>query len=148
MCKNLDEWLTYIKSRYVSKVELGLERISIVANAMNLVAFSCPVIKVAGTNCKGSSVAYLESIFIKAGFKVGAFISPHLLHFNERIRICGSEIDDQSLCDAFAAINKEVGKHNCSLTYIEFVTLAALYIFKTRCLDVLVLEIKTKGSKP
>jgi dihydrofolate synthase/folylpolyglutamate synthase len=139
MC--LDEWLNYIETRYKRKVELGLERVSVVAKELNLTSFPCPVITVAGTNGKGSCVAYLETIWLKAGYKVGAYTSPHLLNFNERIRINGKDIDDQSLCEAFEIIDA----FNCSLTYFEFITLAALYIFKSTDLDVLLLEVGLGG---
>jgi len=139
MC--LDEWLNYIEECYKRKVELGLERVRVVALKLNLISFSCPVITVAGTNGKGSCVAYLETILRKAGYKIGAYTSPHLLSFNERIRINGNNIDDQSLCEAFAVIDKL----DCSLTYFEFITLAALYIFKGQGLDVLLLEVGLGG---
>jgi dihydrofolate synthase/folylpolyglutamate synthase len=139
----LNNWLTYLESRLGSCIKLGLERIREVANKLDLLSFSCPVITIAGTNGKGSCVAYLENILGKAGYKVGAYTSPHLLRFNERIHINGKEIDDDSLCNAFAIIEKACG--DVELTYFEFTTLAALYIFQHNSLDVLLLEIGLGG---
>lgn len=143
MYKNLRDWLNYIEEYYTSRIDLGLERIRKVADKLEITSFTCPIVVVAGTNGKGSCVAYLESILLAAGYKVGSYTSPHLLRFNERIHINGKEADDRSLCEAFAVINKVC--KGSQLTYFEFVTLAALYIFQLQPLDVLLLEIGLGG---
>jgi dihydrofolate synthase/folylpolyglutamate synthase len=143
MYKNLHDWLCYIEQRYICRIDLGLERIRKVAVKLKITSFSCPIVVVAGTNGKGSCVAYLESILSAAGYKVGSYTSPHLLHFNERVHINGKEIDDWNLCNAFTVIDKVC--KDAQLTYFEFVTLAALYIFKLNSLDILLLEIGLGG---
>ena len=102
---------------------MGLERISLVKEALGL-HFDCPVITVAGTNGKGSTCAYLESILLASGYKVGCHMSPHLLVFNERARINGEEVNDDLLLDHFAAVERaRVSLLNApSLTYFEFTT--------------------------
>jgi len=143
MYKDLNDWLCYIEQRYICQIDLGLERIRKVADELKITSFSCPVVVIAGTNGKGSCVAYLESVLSASGYKVGSYTSPHLLRFNERIHINGEEIDDQSLCSAFAVVN-EVCK-DARLTYFEFITLAALYIFQLKPLDILLLEVGLGG---
>lgn len=143
MPKNLNDWLAYIEQKYILGIELGLDRISKVAKPLHITEFKYPVISVAGTNGKGSCIACLESIFLAADLQVGTYTSPHLLHFNERIKINGQEIGDERLCAAFAVVD-EVCK-DVHLTYFEFVTLAALYVFQQFQLDVLLLEVGLGG---
>jgi dihydrofolate synthase/folylpolyglutamate synthase len=141
--KSLAQWLSYIESLHHKTIELGLERVALVAQKLQVTTFDCPVITVAGTNGKGSCVAFLESIFSAAGLTAGAYTSPHLLRFNERIRIADQVVDDASLLQAFERV--EAAREEITLTYFEFTTLAAFVLFKAAKLDVLVLEVGLGG---
>lgn len=141
--QTLDEWLSWQEQLHPSEIELGLERVRRVWQALRPDGLACPVISVAGTNGKGSSVAMLESILVEAGYRVGAYTSPHLLRYNERIRLDRKAVDDQALCRAFARIDQARG--DISLTYFEFGTLAALDIFAGAGLDAAVLEVGLGG---
>lgn len=143
MKKSLSRWFSYIEGLHSQTIALGLDRIRIVAEKLGVLFFSCPVISIAGTNGKGSCVAFLEAILTAAGYKVGTYTSPHLLLFNERIRIDCQEVDDTSLMQAFTQVEQARG--DIALTYFEFTTLAALVLFQTVCLDVLVLEVGLGG---
>lgn len=140
---NLNHWLAYFETLHPKTIDLGLDRTTQVAKKLDLLSFSIPVITVAGTNGKGSCVALMEQILLAAGYKVGAYTSPHLLRYNERIRVNGTEVSDQELCTAFEQIEKI--RQDITLTYFEFSTLAALIIFKKMQLDALVLEIGMGG---
>lgn len=145
----LAKWLTRIEQLHPHTIALGLERIEPVAIALGLsdLLHTSPkrptVITVTGTNGKGSCVACLSSIYHHAGYRVGSYTSPHLWQFTERIRINNSEIDPNTLCEAFAAVDAARG--DISLTYFEFTTLAALYTFQNAGLDILVLEVGMGG---
>lgn len=140
------DWLKYLENLNPHKIDLSLERVAKVAHDLQLIKFQCPVITVTGTNGKGSCVAILEAIYLAAGYRVGAYTSPHLFRFNERIRIQNQSIDDDSLCEAFTVIQEYLDKQkNISLTYFEFTTLAALKIFQQAQLDVLILEVGLGG---
>lgn len=139
----LPEWLSWISSIHLSEIELGLERVKEVADRLNLLSPSYPVVIVGGTNGKGSTVAGLESIYRAAGFHVGAFTSPFLYEHNEQVRIDGQFAKDEAFCEAFAKIEKARG--DISLTPFEFHTLAALLIFKGTIIDVLLLEVGLGG---
>ncbi len=141
----LTSWLDYIEKLHPQWMDLELTRILELAERLNLRHFDCPVITVAGTNGKGSCVAFLESIYKAAGYKVAAYISPHLIKFNERVRLQGVSASDEQLCEAFTVI--ESARQNLALTYFEFTTLAALWIFKALSPDVLILEIGLGGRK-
>lgn len=141
--RTLSDWLTYIETCHTNSIELGLERISQVAQHLSIVNFNCPVVTVAGTNGKGSNVALLAAILSAAGYRVGTYTSPHLLRYQERIQIAGHCISDQDLCQAFQQIEKS--RADIPLTYFEFGTLAALWTFKQAALDVIVLEIGLGG---
>lgn len=143
MPKMLQQWLKKIEQLDPNKIELGLDRIKKVAQKLGLLPFSIPAIVVSGTNGKGSCVALLEKIYQAAGYRVGSYISPHLIHFNERIRIETQAVDDQSLCDAFAQI--EQVRETIDLTYFEFTTLAALLILAKKQLDIVILEVGLGG---
>ena len=119
--KNLLQWLTYIESFHPEEIELGLERIRIVAEKLSLLPFNFPVILVGGTNGKGSCVAMLESLALQSNQNVCCYTSPHLIDFNERIRINGKNVDDQQLVDAFEQI--ESMRDQTPLTFFEFTTL-------------------------
>lgn len=140
---NLDQWLHTIESLHPSEIDLGLERLRIVAQRMGLDRPGKTVITVAGTNGKGSTVAMLEAIYIAAGYTVGSYTSPHLMHYNERIRINGQMVSDQTLCASFERINRE--RAEVSLTYFEFGTLAGLQILEDAQVDVALLEVGLGG---
>ncbi len=140
----LQDWLSWQEGLNPKHIDLGLDRVQQVLEKLNLSShFNCPVITVAGTNGKGSSVAMLESILQAGKYAVGCYTSPHLLKYNERIRIRGCEIDDQSLCQAFDRVDQARG--DIALTYFEFGTLAALVVFAEAELDVVVLEVGLGG---
>ena len=132
-----------------TEIELGLERIRQVAANMGIKpAWSMPVITVAGTNGKGSSVAMLEAIYQHAGYRVGSYTSPHLLSYNERIKIDRQAVTDESICQAFDKVDKarqNTRGSDTSLTYFEFGTLAALSILNDADLDVVILEVGLGG---
>jgi dihydrofolate synthase / folylpolyglutamate synthase len=143
LLRDLHSWLNYLETLHPKLIDLGLERIGIVAKQLNLLSFTCPVITVAGTNGKGSCVALLESILLAQGYRVGSYSSPHLFTYNERVRINGQAIDDAALCQAFTVIDKI--RADVSLSYFEFGTLAALLIFKQADLDAIILEVGMGG---
>ncbi|MCL9684631.1 bifunctional tetrahydrofolate synthase/dihydrofolate synthase [Legionella maioricensis] len=140
---DLNQWLNSLENRNTQEIQLGLTRILEVAERINVCAFDCKVITVAGTNGKGSTVSALERIYHTAGYKVGAYTSPHLIHFNERIRVNLKPISDEDLCQAFNFI--EDARDSVLLTYFEITTLAALLYFKQQNLDVIILEVGLGG---
>ncbi len=140
---SLEQWLQRLETLHPSAVELGLERVSGVANRLQLLPVTQPVVTVAGTNGKGSTVAVLEALLNEAGYCTGVFTSPHLLRFNERIRVAGVDVSDTEITDAFIAIDEARG--DVSLTYFEFATLAALLVFRLRAPDIVVLEVGLGG---
>ncbi|HEY0635152.1 MAG TPA: bifunctional tetrahydrofolate synthase/dihydrofolate synthase [Gammaproteobacteria bacterium] len=140
---SLDAWLSWQETLHPSTIELGLERAGQVADAMGLCHPHHAVITVGGTNGKGSSVALLDAILRAAGYRVGTYTSPHLLRYNERIRINGEMIDDESLCAAFERVDEARGE--VSLTYFEFGTLAAFDLFARAHLDCAILEVGMGG---
>ncbi|HRZ23430.1 MAG TPA: bifunctional tetrahydrofolate synthase/dihydrofolate synthase [Candidatus Contendobacter sp.] len=139
----LDDWLRWQETLHPQVIELGLERVRTVLRRLQPKAPPFTVITVGGTNGKGSCVAFLETILRAAGYRVGAYTSPHLLRYNERIRIDGVEVDDAALCQTFARIDAVRG--DTSLTYFEFGTLAALEQFRSAGVDVAVLEVGLGG---
>lgn len=141
--KSIDEWLYDLETRNTQEIQLGLKRIMEVAQKLSLQLPGCPVITVAGTNGKGSTVTSLETIYHVAGYKVGAYTSPHLIQFNERIRVNLTPISDDDLCQAFSVIEELRGE--VLLTYFEMTTLAALWYFKKMDLDVVILEVGLGG---
>lgn len=140
---SLQHWIDWLLQLHSKEVDLGLDRIRLVAESMQLLYPDPFVISVAGTNGKGSSVAMLVSILKAAGYQVGAYTSPHIRSFNERIQINGLPVSDADITDAFAQI--EAARKGVKLTYFEFATLAALVVFKQSALDVLVLEVGLGG---
>ena len=143
MARTLEGWLEYIEQRHPKSIELGLERVREVAARMRLGKPAKQVITVGGTNGKGSTVAFIEAIARAAGLKVGAYTSPHLLRYNERVRIDGREAGDAELVAAFESV--ETARAGTLLTYFEFGTLAALWLFQRSGLDLAVLEVGLGG---
>jgi dihydrofolate synthase/folylpolyglutamate synthase len=139
----MQTWLQHIESLHPKTIELGLERVYKLAQEMQLTTFDCPVVVVGGTNGKGSCVKFLETILSLQGYKVAAYTSPHLLSFNERIRINNQNITDDLLLKAFEAV--EGARGELALTFFEFTTLAAFWSFKKTDLDVIILEVGLGG---
>ena len=140
---NLDSWLQRIITLHPEEIDLGLDRIQAVANRMGLTKLANKVVTVAGTNGKGSCVACLQAVLESAGYRTGAYTSPHLHRFNERICVGGKSVSDRSLCAAFSAVEQK--RQEDSLSYFEFGTLAALWLFNEIDLDVLILEVGLGG---
>lgn len=139
----LHDWLAWQEGLHSREIELGLDRVCAVAQRMGLTDVPAKVVCVAGTNGKGSCVATLEALCLGQGLSVGAFTSPHLQRYNERIRVDGVEVDDFKICQAFEAIDQARGE--ISLTYFEFGTLAALEVFRRCSVDVMLLEVGLGG---
>lgn len=140
--RTLAAWLEYIEKQHPSAIALGLERVAQVLGNLD-VRLACPVLTVGGTNGKGSVCAMLASILGCAGYRVGLYTSPHLLRYNERVRIDGREAGDDALCDAFEAVEQVRGE--VPLTYFEFGTLAAAWLFAREGLDATILEVGLGG---
>ena len=140
---DLSQWLEYIQRQHPESIELGLDRVREVATRLGLGRPAAQVITVAGTNGKGSTVAFIEAIAGAGGWKVGAYTSPHLLRYNERVRIEAEEVADDALVAAFAVV--EAARGDTPLTYFEFGTLAALWLFQRASLDLVVLEVGLGG---
>jgi len=140
---SLNQWLDRLEKNHPVEIDLGLDRIAEVARRLNLPRPARRVVTVAGTNGKGSCVRTLEHILLASGLSVGTYTSPHLLRYNERIRIGGEEAADSDICRAFAAIDSARGE--VSLTYFEVGTLAALQLMAAADLDVAILEVGLGG---
>jgi dihydrofolate synthase/folylpolyglutamate synthase len=140
--KSLEQWLEYIERQHPKTIALGLERVKEVMGKMNF-SLSCPVIAVGGTNGKGSTCAMLDSITRAAGYRTGLYMSPHLLRYNERVRVGGVEAEDAALCQAFDAV--EAARGNVPLTYFEFGTLGALWLFARDKVEMAILEVGLGG---
>ncbi|NOT12622.1 MAG: bifunctional tetrahydrofolate synthase/dihydrofolate synthase [Methylococcaceae bacterium] len=136
-------WLAWQESLHPQSIDLGLERSTRVYKALDPAGIKPITITVAGTNGKGSCVAYLEAMYRAQGYRVGAYTSPHILRYNERIKINGEPVPDELICEAFSRI--EAVRDDTSLSYFEFGTLAALDIFRRAELDVQLLEVGLGG---
>lgn len=141
--QTLSAWLSHIEQQHPATIDMGLERVRSVAQALGLAQPGAHTVVVGGTNGKGSTVAFIEAIARAAGWKVGAYTSPHLLRYNERVRIDGQDVTDEALMAAFNAI--EDARGSTTLTYFEYGTLAALYLFAQAGLDLAVLEVGLGG---
>jgi dihydrofolate synthase/folylpolyglutamate synthase len=144
MKRTLAQWLDYQLQTHPQAIAMGLERVAAVARRLGLGRPGAQVLTIGGTNGKGSTVAFAEAIARAAGLRVGAFTSPHLLRYNERIRIDGRDIDDAALVAAFERI--EAARAKIALTYFEFGTLAALLVFEQAGLDLAILEVGLGGK--
>jgi dihydrofolate synthase / folylpolyglutamate synthase len=140
--KTLAAWLAYIERQHPQAIALGLDRVRAVLSKMQ-VRLQCPVITVGGTNGKGSTCAMLESILRAGGSRTGLYTSPHLARYNERVQVAGLELDDAPLCEAFAAVERARGE--VALTYFEFGTLAAFWLFAEKKIEAAVLEVGLGG---
>ena len=141
--RTLDDWLRWQETLHPQSIALGLERVHAVAGRMGWPACGCSVLTVGGTNGKGSTVAFLEAILEEAGYRTGAYTSPHLLRYNERVRLRRQPVGDDALCEAFARVDHARGE--TSLTYFEFGTLGAMDLFRRAGLDAVVLEVGLGG---
>jgi dihydrofolate synthase/folylpolyglutamate synthase len=140
--RTLADWLQHLETAHSRPIDLGLERVEAVRAALDL-RFDVPVITVGGTNGKGSVCAFLEAILHEAGYRVGLYTSPHVVRYNERVRIDGVEASDAALVGAFERV--EAARGATSLTYFEMGTLAAACIFADAALDVVILEVGLGG---
>ncbi len=141
--KDLSEWLDWQQTLHPKNIDFKLERIKSVYKKLKIDKIAKKVIIVAGTNGKGSTVALLESILHHKGYKIGSFTSPHMMEYNERIKINKKEIQTNKILEAFEIINQYRGK--TTLTYFEFATLTAFYIFHKLDLDFAILEVGLGG---
>ena len=140
--ESLSGWLAYLESLNPRAISLGLDRVLQVKNVLKLEP-GFPIITVSGTNGKGSTCAFLEAILNIAGYRVGCYTSPHLLSYNERVRINCKPVDDAALVQVFEKI--EAARHGIPLTYFEYGTLAAMLLFIEAGLDVAILEVGLGG---
>ena len=140
---SLKGWLDWQETLHPKSIDLGLERVAKVFNRLNPQGIKPATITVAGTNGKGSSIAFLEAIYRAQGLCVGAYTSPHIINYNERIKVDGSAVSDQLICASFERI--EAVRDNISLSYFEFSTLAALDIFSRANVDIQLLEVGLGG---
>jgi dihydrofolate synthase/folylpolyglutamate synthase len=138
----LAAWLAYLETLHPKAIAMGLERVAAVCAKMNA-ALVCPVVTVTGTNGKGSTCAMLESVARCAGHRTGLYTSPHLMRYNERVKIAGEALADDALVGAFNAV--EDARADVPLTYFEYGTLAALWTFARARLDVAILEVGLGG---
>lgn len=141
--QSLSDWLSYLEQLHPSVIDLGLHRVGLVADRLALRHLPCRVVTVGGTNGKGTTCALLEAIYRAAGYRVGVYSSPHLLRYNERVRLDGRDVSDGDLCRAFAAI--EAVRQDISLTFFEYGTLAALWLFREAAPDLVLLEVGLGG---
>ena len=141
--RSLGEWLEWQSTLHPSAIDLGLDRCRRVRDAMGLGALRAPRIVVAGTNGKGSCVAFLEAMLTAAGLRTGTYTSPHLLRYNERVRIGARAVSDTALVEAFERVDAVRGE--VSLTFFEFGTLAAADIIERARVDVAVMEVGLGG---
>ena len=140
---SLDDWLFYLESVHPANIAMGLERVADVANNIGLLNTSSKIILIGGTNGKGTTARCLESLLLAQGYSVGTYASPHLIRYNERVRINGQELDDQYHVDAFNML--EQGRGSTPLTYFEYGTLGALAIFKRFEVNYVLLEVGLGG---
>ena len=140
---NLTEWFIYLNNLPSGLTNRSLAQVRHAAEKLDLLNVASKIITVGGTNGKGSCVVFLEAIMLSAGYTTGAFISPHILRYNERIRLNGKDITNDCLIQAFAAVHAAI--HDIELSYFEFTLLVALYTYKQYQLDILILEVGLGG---
>ena len=142
---DLQTWLNYWSHVHVTGIDLGLERVIPVAEQLGVMKPQAKVITVAGTNGKGSTTTTLDAILNAQGLNVGLYQSPHIYRFNERVKLAGQEVDDQTLIDAFVQVDQARRVCDLSLSFFEATTLAAFVIFKQKQCDVWILEVGLGG---
>ncbi|MCF6435824.1 bifunctional tetrahydrofolate synthase/dihydrofolate synthase [Pseudoalteromonas sp. MMG022] len=140
---SLDDWLCYLEGVHPANIEMGLERVKHVAERTQLLNTPSKIILIGGTNGKGTTARCLESLLLAQGHSVGTYASPHLVRYNERVRINGAQLGDQDHVDAFHML--EQGRGETQLTYFEYGTLGALAIFKRYAVDFILLEVGLGG---
>ncbi|MGI9301197.1 MAG: bifunctional tetrahydrofolate synthase/dihydrofolate synthase [Gammaproteobacteria bacterium] len=140
---NLHDWLSWQETLHVAAIDLGLARVGEVARRLRLTDPGHTVITIAGTNGKGSCAAFMEHILSAAGYRVGCYTSPHLLRYNERVRIHQEQVADELLCQSFARIDES--REDITLSFFEFGTLAAMDIFERGEIDVAIMEVGLGG---
>ena len=140
--KTLSEWLAHCEQLHPQAIDMGLDRVRLVAQRMSL-SLSVPILTVAGTNEKGSTCALLEAIYLQAGYKTGVYTSPHLVQFEERCRLMGESPAAEVFAEAFDFVEK--AREDVTLTYFEFSTLAILKMMADAGLDVVILEVGLGG---
>lgn len=136
-------WLSYLENLHSKTIDMGLERVSQVAARLGVLKPAPFVFTVAGTNGKGTTCRTLEAALMAAGYKVGVYSSPHLVRYTERVRVQNSELPESAHTASFAEI--EAARGEVSLTYFEYGTLSALWLFKQAQLDVVILEVGLGG---
>ncbi|WP_216782370.1 bifunctional tetrahydrofolate synthase/dihydrofolate synthase [Candidatus Profftia tarda] len=136
-------WLYYLEHLQNQNIEPGLKRVKKVAKRLDLLKTARTIFTVAGTNGKGTTCSILEGVLLAAGYRVGVYSSPHLLRYTERVRIQGKELKEADHSYSFAILEK--GRSDISLTYFEYSTLSALYLFQQSDLDVIILEVGIGG---
>lgn len=141
--RSLQDWLRWQESLNPRAIALGLERVDVVARRLGFDPAATPTLTIGGTNGKGSTSMLAATMLREAGYRVGLYTSPHLLHYNERVQLQGEPVDDAALCRAFEAIDAARGE--VPLTYFEFGTLAALWLFREAAVEVQVLEVGLGG---
>ncbi|MBQ4814393.1 bifunctional tetrahydrofolate synthase/dihydrofolate synthase [Pseudoalteromonas luteoviolacea] len=140
---SLDDWLCYLEQLHPANIEMGLERVAQVANNIQLLNTPSKIILIGGTNGKGTTARCMEAMLLAQGHTVGTYASPHLIRYNERVRINGQELPDQDHVDAFYEL--EQGRGDTQLTYFEYGTLGALALFKRYEVDYVLLEVGLGG---
>ena len=143
MMQTLNEWLAWQATLHNVTIELGLARIRVVAQRLDILQLPFPIITVAGTNGKGSTVALAHAMLSAAGYRTGVYTSPHILRYNERIAIAGVASPDDAICHAFEMI--KAVRDEISLTSFEFETLAAILCFIEQHVDIAILEVGLGG---
>ena len=138
----LDDWLAHCERLHPKTIDMTLDRVKAVKDRLGI-TFECPTVVVAGTNGKGSTCAMLESIALHAGYRVGLYIKPHLVHFQERCRVGGEPVSAESLVPHFEAV--EAARGDITLTYFEFTTLAIMRRLQHEPLDLVILEVGLGG---
>ena len=143
MMQTLNEWLEWQSTLHKVNIDLGLERMRVVAKRLDILQLPFPIITIAGTNGKGSSVAFTHAILNAQGYRTGVYTSPHIIRYNERIAVAGTELNDADICQAFQII--ETVRDDITLTPFEFETLAAVLCFIEQQVDIAILEVGLGG---
>lgn len=143
MTRSLQDWLTHLETVHIEPIQLGLERLQSVSPRLLNNKIAPTIITVTGTNGKGTCVTWLSEIYRRAGYRVGHYMSPYLHSYSERICIDGKPVTEAKICQSFETIEQTRGDVN--LSYFEFGTLAALYLFQQAPLDIVILEVGIGG---